>query len=67
MSRRFKSTRQAALAVLNSNIRLTNKGGCFLGQIVANNPSQLTRAQAVWLGTLLDQVGLPPLRDRGGR
>lgn len=57
-------SRAAALAVLNSNNRLSRKAGQFLGQLVAD-PSPLSEAQLAWLATLLDKAGLQPL-DMGG-
>lgn len=58
----MKTQREAALALLNSDpaaVRLTRKAGSFLGQLVAD-PTPMSSAQADWLDTLLDRVGLPP-------
>ena len=56
----FPDHRQAALALLNGNHRLSRKAGSFLGQC-AVDPTPMTNAQADWLGKLLDKNGLPPL------
>lgn len=61
----FATPRQAALALLNSQERLTRKAGSFLGQ-TAVDPAPLTPAQIEWLATLLARAGLPPL-DAGDR
>ena len=58
--RPFPNHRAAALALLNSDCRLTRKAGQFLGQL-AVDLTPMTRAQAVWLGNLLDHAGLPPM------
>jgi hypothetical protein len=56
----FANQRDAALALLQSDTRLTRKAGSFLGQLaVDSNP--MTDAQAEWLGNLLERAGLPPL------
>jgi len=65
MSGSFPSQRAAALALLNSDSRLSRKAGSFLGQL-AVDPTPMSDKQANWLGTLLDRAGLPPLAD-GGR
>ena len=62
MSAPFPSQRDAALALLNGDSRLTRKAGSFLGQL-AVDPTPLTDKQAGWLGTLLERAGLPPLGD----
>lgn len=56
----FTDHRQAALALLNGNHRLTRKAGSFLGQLVVD-ASPLSDAQADWLDKLLDRNGLPCL------
>ena len=62
--RTFPDHRQAALALLNGNSRLTRKAGQFLGQL-AVDASPMSDAQADWLSKLLDKAGLPPLADGG--
>lgn len=62
--RPFTTHREAALALLNSTVRLTRKAGSFLGQLVAD-PSPLSEAQTDWLGKLLEKAGLPPLAEGG--
>ena len=62
MSRSFKSSRKAAVAVLNSDIGLSEKAYSFLGQLVATNPDELSRRQAAWLDDLLEEAGLPAHR-----
>ena len=61
----FTTQRAAALALLNSEERLTRKAGSFLGQ-TAVDPAPLTPAQIKWLATLLERAGLPTLAE-GGR
>jgi len=56
----FATPRDAALALLQSDARLTRKAGSFLGQL-AVDPSPMTDAQAEWLGNLLERAGFPPL------
>jgi hypothetical protein len=60
----FTDPRQAALALLNSNQRLSRKAGSFLGQLVVDD-MPMTEKQAAWLDKLLYRAGLPPL-DNGG-
>lgn len=60
----FLDHRQAALALLNGDCRLTRKAGQFLGQI-AVDPSPMSEAQADWLAKLLDRAELPPLAEGG--
>lgn len=60
MAAPFKSHRDAALALLNGEYRLTRKAGSFLGQLCAD-PTPMTDAQADWLGTLLSRNNLPAL------
>jgi hypothetical protein len=54
--------RQAALALLNGNYRLSRKAGQFLGQL-AVDPSPMSNAQVDWLAKLLDRNGLQPLAE----
>lgn len=61
----YASHRDAALALLNGNSRLTRKGGSFLGQL-AVDPTPMSSAQADWLATLLDRANLPPMANGGG-
>ena len=64
MSAPFPNHRLAALALLNSDARLTRKAGSFLGQLcVDENP--MTPAQYSWIATLLERVDLPKLADGG--
>jgi len=60
MTAPFPSEREAALALLSSDVPLTRKAGSFLGQ-TAVDPTPLTEAQAKWLVQLLDRAGLPPV------
>jgi hypothetical protein len=60
----FSSQRDAALALLNSDARLTRKAGSFLGQLVVDS-NPMSDAQQSWLATLLEKAGLPPLADGG--
>lgn len=62
----FPNHRQAALALLNGNHRLSRKAGQFLGQL-AVDLSPMSEAQADWLMKLLDRAGLPPLAEGGAR
>ena len=62
--RPFTDHRQAALALLNGNYRLSRKAGQFLGQLAAD-PSPMSEAQADWLGKLLDRNGLASLAREG--
>ena len=62
--RPFPDHRQAALALLTGNHRLSRKAGQFLGQL-AVDPTQMSEAQANWLGKLLDRAGLPPMAEGG--
>lgn len=61
----FSTQRDAALALLNGENRLTRKAGSFLGQLVVD-PTPLTPAQSDWLATLLNRAGLPAFTN-GGR
>jgi hypothetical protein len=58
----FSTPRDAALALLTSEARLTRKAGSFLGQLCAD-PTPLSIAQNEWIATLLDRAGLPPLAE----
>lgn len=63
MSRQpFRTHRQAAIALLNGESRLTRKAGQFLGQL-AVDPTQMTCKQASWLSKLLERGGLPELGE----
>lgn len=62
--RSFPLHRDAALALLNGNMRLTRKAGQFLGQL-AVDASPMSEAQSDWLAKLLDKAELPPLADGG--
>jgi hypothetical protein len=58
----FGTHRQAALALLNGDHRLTRKAGSFLGQCAVDS-MPLSEAQRDWLDTLLERAELPPLGD----
>lgn len=58
----FPDHRQAALALLTADVRLTRKAGSFLGQLVVD-PTPMTPAQLDWLLALLDRAGFPLLAD----
>lgn len=60
----YSDQREAALALLNGNHRLTRKAGQFLGQL-AVDPSPLSESQAAWLTKLLDRAELPPMAEGG--
>ena len=60
----FPDHRQAALALLNGNKRLSRKAGQFLGQLVVDS-SAMSDAQADWLAKLLDRAGFSPLAEGG--
>lgn len=60
----FCSHRDAALALLNCEARLTRKAGSFLGQLVVD-PTPMSDAQSDWLSSLLDRAGLPALEGGG--
>ena len=62
MTAPFVRSRDAALALLNGDSRLTRKAGSFLGQLVVD-PTPLTEAQKSWLATLLERAGLPPFAE----
>ena len=56
----FENHRDAAIALLSGEYRLTRKAGQFLGQI-AVDPQPLTELQAGWVAKLLKQAKLPAL------
>ena len=62
--RPFPDHRQAALALLNGNHRLSRKAGQYMGQL-AVDPSPMSEAQADWLAKLLAKHGLPPMHGEG--
>ena len=62
--RPFPDHRQAALALLNGEHRLSRKAGQFLGQL-AVDPSPMSKAQANWLANLLDRAGLAQMAAGG--
>ncbi|KRA81391.1 hypothetical protein [Altererythrobacter sp. Root672] len=62
--RPFPDHRQAALALLNGNHRLSRKAGQFLGQL-AVDPTPMSEAQAGWLRKLLERAGLPLMAEGG--
>ena len=64
IERPFPDRRQAALALLNGNHRLSRKAGQFLGQL-AVDPLPMSEAQTDWLAKLMDRAGLPPLAEGG--
>lgn len=60
----YADHRQAALALLNGNSRLSRKAGQFLGQLAVDD-SPLSPAQFKWVAALLEKAGLPPLNEKG--
>ena len=64
--RLFPNHREAALALLSGNYRLSRKAGQFLGQL-AVDPSPMSEAQTDWLGKLLDRASLPPFAEGGAQ
>lgn len=64
MSAPYETPKAAALALLNSGVRLTRKAGSFLGQL-AVDPTPLSDSQRSWLDTLLARAELPPLVSGG--
>jgi hypothetical protein len=62
----FTTHRQAALALLNGNHRLSRKAGQFLGQIAVES-TPMSEAQADWLAKLLAKHGLPPMAAGGAK
>ena len=65
-NRPYSNHRQAALAMLTGDYRLSRKEGQFLGQIAVDD-SPLSARQAEWLAKLLDRAGLPPLAEGGAQ
>ena len=64
--RPFLDHREAALALLNGDHRLSRKAGQFLGQL-AVDPTPLSPAQENWLAKLLVRASLPILVVEGGQ
>ena len=64
--RPFPDHRQAALALLTGNHRLSRKAGQFLGQLAVDS-SPVSEKQADWLANLLDRANLPPLAKGGAQ
>ena len=62
----YPDNRQAALALLSGDYRLSRKAGQFLGQL-AVDPSPMSERQADWLAKLLERAGLPPLAEGGAQ
>lgn len=62
--RPFTNQRDAALALLNGNHRLSRKAGQFLGQLAVDS-TPMSEAQADWLAKLLDRSGLPSMAGGG--
>lgn len=62
----FSNHRQAALALLNGNHRLSRKAGQFLGQLVVD-AAPMSPSQADWLAILLERANLPPLAEGGAQ
>ena len=62
--RPFPTHREAALALLNGNQRLSRKAGQFLGQLAVDS-SSMSEAQDDWLAKLLNRASLPPLAEGG--
>jgi hypothetical protein len=62
--RPFPDHRQAALALLTGNHRLSRKAGQFLGQL-AVDPSPMSDRQRDWLVKLLAKHDLTPLAEGG--
>ena len=63
-NRPFANHRDAALALLNGDYRLSRKAGQFLGQLAVDS-TPMSEAQADWLGKLLDRAGLPLMAEGG--
>ena len=64
--RPFLDHREAALALLNGDHRLSRKAGQFLGQL-AVDPTPLSPAQENWLAKMLVRASLPILVVEGGQ
>lgn len=62
----FSDHRQAALALLNGDHRLTRKAGQFLGQLAVDS-TPTSDAQADWLDRLLAKHCLAPLARGAGQ
>jgi len=62
--RSYPDHRQAALALLNGNHRVSRKAGQFLGQLAVDT-TPMSAAQADWLAKLLDRAGLPQMAEGG--
>lgn len=60
MTEAFDNHRDAALALLNSQARLSRRAGSFLGQLTVD-PTPMTPAQESWIAGLLERAGLPPI------
>ena len=60
----FPNHRQAALALLTGDHRLSRKAGQFLGQL-AVEPLPMSDKQRDWLAKLLAKHGLPPMHGEG--
>jgi hypothetical protein len=58
MADSFTEQRDAALALLQAEARLSRKAGSFLGQLVVD-PTPMTPKQLDWLSTLLSRANLP--------
>lgn len=56
----FKTQRDAALALLNSDAKLSRKTGSFAGQLCADD-TPMTPRQIEWLAGLLIRAELPEL------
>ena len=56
----FTCHRDAALALLNGDSKLSRKAGSFCGQLVVD-PTPMSTAQSDWLASLLERAELPPL------
>lgn len=62
----FPDHRQAALALLSGNHRLTRKAGQFLGQLAVDS-SPMSDAQTGWLSSLLAKHRLASLAPDTGQ
>lgn len=62
ISEPFRSHREAAIALLSGQYRLTRKAGQFLGQLAVDSAA-MSDAQSGWLAALLRQHGLPTLAE----
>lgn len=66
MAEPFPNQRQAALALLNGDYRLSRKAGQFLGQLAVDS-SPMSNAQADWLAKLLKRNRLPCLAEQSAQ